>query len=442
MAKISQYPNAAVMNSGDIILGNQNGVTKTFSATVMKNFLGTIVGPEGPSGSQGVSGISVVNASIDGNGDLQLTLSNSSLINAGHVVGSQGISGVSVSATEVDINGDLIIYFSDTTSANSGHVVGPQGIQGTQGVSGVSVSGAYIDGNGDLIVLLSNYVQNNTGHVVGSDGTSGIGITSTTIDGNGDLIITYSDTTSANVGHVVGPAGSGSSASAGVNKVITQPNSFSIGNVVYYDGANYNLALANNATTLGLWIIAAATSADFTIQQAGYMEGFTGLTPGEYHYLSDTISGALTIIESSVYSNPLVFAISASAGWVLPFRPNIPLNNAALINYSEVTYQLPVSGTLNIDISNGNVQTCSISAAISIQWPTKSLSSRTTTITLLLTQPATAQTITFINNTVGSEGLDITPGGFYAPAANKRTLITATSIANSQWLYTQVWREP
>ena len=47
-----------------------------------------------------------------------------------------GPTGVSVVSSYIDINGELILTLSDSTVINTGLVKGPQGIQGVQGLSG------------------------------------------------------------------------------------------------------------------------------------------------------------------------------------------------------------------------------------------------------------------------------------------------------------------
>lgn len=230
------------------------------------------------------------------------------------------------------------------------------------------------------------------------------------------------------------------------SKLVTQANTFSVGNVVYFDGSVYRLAIANAPNTLGLWIVKSCTVNDFTLQGSGYMEGFTGLTAGEYHYLSSTVSGGLTATEPATYSNPLLFAVSASAGWVLPYRPSSSAPtitaSAALQNYSEVTYVLPTTGTINLDLANGNVQSCVVgNGSVTFVWPTRSSAGSTKTLTLFITQASSAQTIGFSNAVGGKEGLDITSGGWSTPSASKRSIVTAKSYNGSEWLYTQVWRE-
>jgi hypothetical protein len=68
------------------------------------------VGPQGPTGSQGPQG----------------------------VVGPQGPQGVSISSATVNASGNLIITKTDSTSLNAGSVIGPTGAAGPQGPAGTT----------------------------------------------------------------------------------------------------------------------------------------------------------------------------------------------------------------------------------------------------------------------------------------------------------------
>ena len=55
------------------------------------------------------------------------------------------------------------------------------------------------------------------------------------------------------------------------------------------------------------------------------MSGFSGLTPGQYYFVSDVTPGLLTSTEptsTSSFSNPLLLAITATTGNVLSYRPS------------------------------------------------------------------------------------------------------------------------
>ncbi|MCP4259883.1 MAG: hypothetical protein GY774_20580 [Planctomycetes bacterium] len=76
----------------------------------------------GEQGIQGDPGIDVTSAAVDGNGDLIVTLSDGSNINAGLVKGADGLDGVDVTSANVEANGDLVITLSDNSTVNAGNV--------------------------------------------------------------------------------------------------------------------------------------------------------------------------------------------------------------------------------------------------------------------------------------------------------------------------------
>lgn len=113
---------------------------------------------------------------------------------------------------------------------------------------------------------------------------------------------------------------------SGVARTIQQANhGFVVGQAIFYDRAvdKYGLALANADNTLGMFMVSHVASADeFTLLQAGFIAGLSGLTPGEYYYVSDSVPGGLTADEPLGISNPILFAERVDAGYVLPYRPS------------------------------------------------------------------------------------------------------------------------
>ena len=108
-------------------------------------------GPKGDTGDTGADGVSIVDTDVDVNGNLRVTLSNLTVLDAGYVVGPQGpqgiqgsqgqtgaagADGISVTTAEVDLQGNLQVTLSDSTTINAGYVVGPQGPQGLKGDKG------------------------------------------------------------------------------------------------------------------------------------------------------------------------------------------------------------------------------------------------------------------------------------------------------------------
>lgn len=154
-------------------------------------------GPEGPAGDDGVS---VTDATIDANGDLILTLSNSGQINAGRAKGEPG-GGIDFE-TSVATVGDLPDYSADPEPhygearyvqadghlyvweedgggvgvpgwTDVGPIRGETGPAGADGTDGVSVTGATVNASGDLVISLSSGAPITAGHVVGPEGEQG-----------------------------------------------------------------------------------------------------------------------------------------------------------------------------------------------------------------------------------------------------------------------------
>lgn len=115
-----------------------------------------------------------------------------------------------------------------------------------------------------------------------------------------------------------------------VSQVITQANTFDVGDWVRYDGANYVKAQANtasNAESIGVVTVASAT--EFTLTMAGLVDLSTSslpyvpLTAGDVYFLSHTTSGEASQTEPSAInhvSKPVMVAVSTTEGWVLPYR--------------------------------------------------------------------------------------------------------------------------
>jgi hypothetical protein len=91
-----------------------------------------VTGAQGAQGTQGPAGRSVASngATIDSNGNLQITLSDSTILNAGRAVGAQGAQGVAGPQGTQGLQGP-----AGTTGAT-----GAQGTQGTKGDTGATGS--------------------------------------------------------------------------------------------------------------------------------------------------------------------------------------------------------------------------------------------------------------------------------------------------------------
>lgn len=120
-----------------------------------------------------------------------------------------------------------------------------------------------------------------------------------------------------------------------VVQIITQNNTFSIGQVVYNDAAGtYALAIADGSIPDGhkaVGFVAAVpppTATQFTLQQSGYMSGFiapvANLNPAKQYWLSTTTAGAIQDAEPTTighWKKPMLQAVTTTAGWILPQLP-------------------------------------------------------------------------------------------------------------------------
>lgn len=155
-----------------------NGTTSTF--TVYNGAKGDD-GTGGSGGGTGEDSVSVTNAYVDGDGYLQIELSNGDTINAGYVIGADGKDGTngkdgtSVTVKSVTNNtGDgqtNTVTFSDgkTLKVKNGSK-GADGQDGANGKDGVSVTNAEVDPHGELQITLSSGQKIDAGYVMGSDG--------------------------------------------------------------------------------------------------------------------------------------------------------------------------------------------------------------------------------------------------------------------------------
>lgn len=111
---------------------------------------------------------------------------------------------------------------------------------------------------------------------------------------------------------------------------------FSTGQAVYFTGSTWALAEANAVGTLGIGVIVVLGANDFVVYYSGPISGLSGLTAGQYYFVSDATPGLLTATEPTArtsFSNPLLFALTTTSGIVLPFRPaQIPTFSVQIVN--------------------------------------------------------------------------------------------------------------
>ena len=115
---------------------------------------------------------------------------------------------------------------------------------------------------------------------------------------------------------------------------------FSSGNAIYFTGTVYAKAKADNADTLGLFIVESVTDVNnFVMVLHGRITGLSGLTAGQYYYVSATTAGALTTTEpaAGLFSNPILFADSTTTGFVVTFRPTVSITPPASSGWDDIT---------------------------------------------------------------------------------------------------------
>ena len=214
----------------------------------------------------GNSNFAITNASISDEGDLILTTSDGTTLNAGPVRSSEQFDTSVIKDAKINEKGELIFTTTEEKTINIGTVIDKEwmkrvdtilanipsdtvtvaGAAGRDGRDGVSVTNATLNSNGELIITYSNGIVSNLGVVTGSngrdgatgvagaagaagkdgkdgvdgkdgaDGKDGVGVTSASVNGSGELVIAYSDGTSANLGVVKGADGAaGATGAAG-----------------------------------------------------------------------------------------------------------------------------------------------------------------------------------------------------------------------------------
>lgn len=106
------------------------------------------------------------------------------------------------------------------------------------------------------------------------------------------------------------------------------------GQAVYFDGAAWQLAKSDSESTLGIGIVVVIDANNYKVYTTGQIVGLSGLTAGQYYFVSDATAGLLTATEPTAttsFSNPLLFAITTTSGIVLPFRPSQVLTSVSYV---------------------------------------------------------------------------------------------------------------
>ena len=197
---------AAVNGSGNLIL------TKTDSSTVDA---GSVIGPKGDTGAKGDAGTITINAVATGAAGTDVIITNTGTASSAllNFTIPKGDTGVGVFSAVVNGSGNLILTLDDASTIDAGNIQGPKGDKGNTGNAGLSVTAAAVSGD-DLTITLSDSTVLNAGNVRGPQGTQGI-------QGNAGTITVGSVTTGA-AGSSVAVTNTGTSSAATLNFTIPQ----------------------------------------------------------------------------------------------------------------------------------------------------------------------------------------------------------------------------
>ena len=118
------------------------------------------------------------------------------------------------------------------------------------------------------------------------------------------------------------PGGGGSGGGATEVDIAQTAHGLAVLDAIYYDGADWVGALADDADTMALGVVVEVADVDnFTYAITGrYTATAHGLTVQEWYFLSDTTAGDLTTTEPSL-SQPIVYVEDANTVSVYAYRP-------------------------------------------------------------------------------------------------------------------------
>ena len=122
------------------------------------------------------------------------------------------------------------------------------------------------------------------------------------------------------------PAGVGND-----SKSMTTGEALSAGNLVYISGTGTVLKADANAVAkaaLGYVTASAASGAAVTVFFEGTISGLTGLTPGAAYFLSDTITGGVTLTIPTAAGDIVQVVGYAVSATELTFEPQAPIVRA------------------------------------------------------------------------------------------------------------------
>lgn len=324
---------------------------------------------------------------------------------------SQLSSSISILIAQQGISGNLIAL-----------VQGEQGEQGDQGLQGEAGVGLTFGGeSGQYLVKVGTADYETAWATLSITAIGGVYVDS---PADGQALI-WDDANQYFTNRDVSGSSSSSSSSASTSIRVTQSaHGLTTGDVVYFDGASWHKALATSTSTLGIGVAQYVSSSIFNVIFSGQVSGFTGLSSGNYYFLSDSISGGLTYTEPSI-SNPLLFATSSTSGIVVPWRPvDISSISDDYINITGSTTLSEIVDSVYCNAASGvfNVNLMATSSIPGKVYTFKKLDSSANAVTILPngsdTIEATASyslTGQYTSLTIGNNGLHWYIHNIYRP---------------------------
>jgi microcystin-dependent protein len=119
------------------------------------------------------------------------------------------------------------------------------------------------------------------------------------------------------------PSGSGGGGTS--FDAIQAAHGFSLLTPIYHNGTTWVKAMANQSTTLAMYIVTDVSTNSFTAAKFGAVEVTShGLTVGEYYYVSSSVLGGIITTEPLFgFSNPVLYVVDANNIHAMCYRPNI-----------------------------------------------------------------------------------------------------------------------
>ena len=233
-------------------------------------------------------------------------------------------------------------------------VQGEQGEPGEQGLQGDPGVGITFGGLSGQVLLKSGTADYDTAwaDLTMTSGIIGGLYVDSPIDGQA---LVWDDANQYFTNRDVSGSSSSSSSSASTSILVSQSShGLTNGEAVYFTGTAWARAMSDSTSTLGIGLVRYLTSNTFNVIFSGQVSGLTGLSAGNYYFVSPTIAGGLTFTEPTI-SNPLLFATSTTSGLVIPWRPvdnsgfeDDYVNVTGSVTISEVVDYIYADSTLGI----------------------------------------------------------------------------------------------